>query len=166
MTYVSEGCSLALVSSNAIPVLLQHVANSNRSSASLLVVQSAIRILLNVTKVWTRNVLYHLHFSKNPALNIVPPSSIPPSLPPPSSLQWPSTCRSVFECPGTVPVVIDLMQKVHVTHPALMHSCCQLMHCYLQHQTHLKVGVHVQYLPTSLWQQTHPTTEQSPHHRI
>ncbi len=51
MTYVSEGCSLALVSSNALPVLLKHVANSNRSSASLLVVQSTIRILLNLTKV-------------------------------------------------------------------------------------------------------------------
>lgn len=51
MTYVSEGCSLALVLSNALPVLLRHIANSNRSSASLLVVQSAIKILINVTKV-------------------------------------------------------------------------------------------------------------------
>lgn len=51
MTYVSEGCSKALVSSGALSVLLDLVAKTNRSAASLHVVKTIVRILLNITKV-------------------------------------------------------------------------------------------------------------------
>ena len=51
MTFVSEGCSEVLVSSGALPVLLDLVAKTNRSAASLHVVKTIIKILLNVTKV-------------------------------------------------------------------------------------------------------------------
>ena len=52
MTFVSEGCSEVLVSSGALPVLLDLVAKTNRSTASLHVVKTITKILLNVTKVW------------------------------------------------------------------------------------------------------------------
>lgn len=61
MTYVSEGCSKALVSSGALSVLLDLMAKTNRSAASLHVVKTIVRILLNVTKVslthWRLNVI-------------------------------------------------------------------------------------------------------------
>ena len=51
ITSVSKSCTETIVSSGALAVLLDLVTQSNRSSASLLVIKTIIRILLNVCKV-------------------------------------------------------------------------------------------------------------------
>lgn len=51
MTLASESCSQAVVTSHSLPVLLQLIAGSNRSDASLHVVKTTIRLLANVSKV-------------------------------------------------------------------------------------------------------------------
>ena len=50
-------------------------------------------------------------------------------------MQWPSTSRSVFDQEKAASVVVDLMYKVHTTHPDLLMLCCQL----LQHHNSTKV---------------------------
>ena len=53
-----------------------------------------------------------------------------PSPPPPHThyvLQWPSTSQSVFEEKTAATVVVDLMYKVHTTHPDILMLCCQLL---------------------------------------
>ena len=51
MTLVSESCSQALVSADCLPVLLELVAQTNRSQAALVVVAGIMRILSNISKV-------------------------------------------------------------------------------------------------------------------
>ena len=51
MTLVSESCSLAVVTSHSLPILLQLITSSNRSDASLHVVKTTVRLLANVSKV-------------------------------------------------------------------------------------------------------------------
>ena len=41
--------------------------------------------------------------------------------------QWPSTSRSIFDQEKAASVVVDLMYKVHTTHPELLMLCCQLL---------------------------------------
>ena len=50
--------------------------------------------------------------------------------------QWPSTHGGVFECNESPSVLIDLMNKVYVTHPDLLLLCCQLLaQCPTQHHS-------------------------------
>ena len=50
--------------------------------------------------------------------------------------QWPSTHGGVFECNESPSVLIDLMNKVYVTHPDLLLLCCQLLaQCPTQHRS-------------------------------
>ena len=51
-------------------------------------------------------------------------------------MQWPSTSRSVFDQEKAARVVVDLMYKVHTTHPDLLMLCSQLLH----HRNSTKVG--------------------------
>ena len=51
MTSVSKSCTETMASSGALVVLLDLVTQSNRSSASLMIIKTIIRILLNVCKV-------------------------------------------------------------------------------------------------------------------
>jgi len=51
ITRVSDGCSLVLVQEGALPVLCDVINGTNRNRVSLLLVETALQILLNLTRV-------------------------------------------------------------------------------------------------------------------
>ena len=51
ITRLSDGCSLVLVEAGALPVLYDVINGTNRNRASLLLVETTLQILLNLTKV-------------------------------------------------------------------------------------------------------------------
>ena len=51
VTRVSDRCSLVLVQAGALPVLYDLIDSTNRNKASLLLVETALQILLNLTRV-------------------------------------------------------------------------------------------------------------------
>lgn len=51
ITRLSDGCSLVLVQAGALPVLIDVINGTNRNRASLLLVETALQILLNLTRV-------------------------------------------------------------------------------------------------------------------
>ena len=51
ITRLSDSCSLVLVQAGALPALYDVINGTNRNRASLLLVETALQILLNLTRV-------------------------------------------------------------------------------------------------------------------
>ena len=51
ITRLSDNCSLVLVQAGALPVLYDVINGTNRNRASLLLVETTLQILLNLTRV-------------------------------------------------------------------------------------------------------------------
>ena len=110
-TSVSEQCSEVVATSQALPVLLTHVASSNRNRVTLEKAKAALRVLGNLAKVRTY-ILMYVHCCRAHALvhtqncvplyHCTPLHSVLPSPPhsssgPPPVLWW-SPTRTLCLC--------------------------------------------------------------------